>query len=99
MIKGTMLQCFHWYLPSDGSLWKQIKKDAPHFKQLGFSAIWLPPAFKATSGSYSTGYDVYDLYDLGEFDQKGTVTNKIWNKAGIPRCYCSHPGKWNAGDS
>ena len=80
MIKGTMLQCFHWYLPSDGSLWKQIKKDAPHFKQLGFTAIWLPPAFKATSGSYSTGYDVYDLYDLGEFDQKGTVRTKYGTK-------------------
>ncbi len=76
MLKGTMLQHFHWYTPDDGNLWKQIKEDAPRLAGLGFTAIWLPPAFKAANGGYSTGYDVYDLYDLGEFDQKGTVRTK-----------------------
>ncbi len=76
MVNGTMLQYFHWYLPGDGTLWKQIKEDAPRLKELGFTAIWLPPAFKAAAGGYSTGYDIYDLYDLGEFDQKGTVRTK-----------------------
>lgn len=80
MIKGTMLQCFHWYLPDDGNLWKQIKDDAPRLKDLGFSSIWMPPAFKAANGGYSTGYYVYDLYDLGEFDQKGTVRTKYGTK-------------------
>ena len=75
-----MLQCFHWYLPNDGNLWKQIKDDAQRLKDLGFSSIWLPPAFKAANGGYSTGYDVYDLYDLGEFDQKGTVKTKYGTK-------------------
>ena len=76
MFKGTMLQYFHWYLPGDGTLWKQIKNDAPRLKELGFTSIWLPPAFKASAGGYSTGYDIYDLYDLGEFDQKGSVRTK-----------------------
>jgi alpha-amylase len=76
MFKGTMMQYFHWYLPADGSLWKQIKEDAPKLKELGISAVWLPPACKASSGGYSTGYDIYDLYDLGEFDQKGSVRTK-----------------------
>ncbi len=80
MVKGTMLQGFHWYLPGDGLLWKLIKKEAPHFKKLGFTAIWLPPAFKAANGGNSTGYDVYDLYDLGEFDQKGSVRTKYGTK-------------------
>lgn len=32
--------------------------------------MWIPPACKA--GWHDTnGYDTYDLYDLGEFDQKG----------------------------
>ena len=75
-----MLQCFHWYLPNDGNLWKQIKDDAQRLKDLGFSSIWLPPAFKAANGGYSTGYDVYDLYDLGEFDQKGTIKTKYGTK-------------------
>ncbi|MGH2562912.1 MAG: alpha-amylase [Ginsengibacter sp.] len=80
MFKGTMLQYFHWYLPGDGTLWKQVKNDAPRLKELGFTAIWLPPACKAAAGGYSTGYDLYDLYDLGEFDQKGTIRTKYGTK-------------------
>ncbi|MEO6187756.1 MAG: alpha-amylase [Ginsengibacter sp.] len=76
MVNGTILQYFHWYLPGHGNLWKEIKENAPRLAQLGFTAIWFPPAFKAANGGYSTGYDVYDLYDLGEFDQKGTVPTK-----------------------
>ncbi|MEO6682807.1 MAG: alpha-amylase [Ginsengibacter sp.] len=76
MMQGAMLQYFHWYLPGDGSFWKQVKNDAPNLKKMGFSTIWLPPAFKGSSGGYSTGYDIYDLYDMGEFDQKGSVRTK-----------------------
>jgi alpha-amylase len=80
MLKGTMLQYFHWYIPDDGFLWKKMKEDAPKLKSLGITAIWLPPAFKAAGGGYSTGYDIYDLYDLGEFDQKGTIATKYGTK-------------------
>lgn len=76
MIKGTMLQYFHWYIPNDGNLWNQIKSEANRLKDLGFTTIWLPPAYKGADGAVSIGYDVYDLYDLGEFDQKGTVRTK-----------------------
>ncbi len=41
--------------------------------------LWLPPAFKAT-GEHDVGYEVYDLYDLGEFDQKGTIPTKYGTK-------------------
>lgn len=71
-----MIQYFHWYIPPDGNLWKQIKNDASHLKSLGFTSVWFPPAYKGSGGGYSTGYDVYDLYDLGEFDQKGSVRTK-----------------------
>jgi len=80
MQNGTILQFFHWYYPHDGSLWKKIKKEAPRLAGLGFTAIWLPPAYKGTNGVYSIGYDVYDLYDLGEFDQKGSVRTKYGTK-------------------
>ena len=77
MTPGTMLQYFHWYMPNDGSLWKQIKSEAPKLKSLGFTAIWFPPAYKGSGGGFSEGYDPYDLYDLGEFDQKGSVRTKF----------------------
>lgn len=76
MQNGTIFQYFHWYYPHDGSLWKKIKEEAPRLAELGFTAIWLPPAFKGTNGTYSIGYDIYDLYDLGEFDQKNSVRTK-----------------------
>jgi len=76
MQNGTILQFFHWYYPTDGSLWKNVKTEAPRLAEMGFSAIWLPPASKGTNGTFSVGYDVYDPYDLGEFDQKGSVRTK-----------------------
>ena len=80
MFQGTMLQYFHWYLPNDGNLWKQLSSEAARLKELGFYTLWLPPACKGTSGGYSVGYDTYDLYDLGEFDQKGSVRTKYGTK-------------------
>lgn len=71
-----MIQYFHWYTPEDGSLWNTVKKEAPKLAAMGINAIWLPPAFKGAEGASSRGYDVYDFYDLGEFDQKGTVRTR-----------------------
>ncbi len=80
MQKGTLLQFFHWYYPEDGSLWNKLKKDARYLADAGITAVWLPPAFKASGGGLSVGYDVYDIYDLGEFDQKGSVRTKYGTK-------------------
>jgi alpha-amylase len=76
MQNGTILQYFHWYYPHDGSLWKKVAGEASRLAEMGFTAIWLPPAYKGTNGVYSIGYDIYDLYDLGEFDQKNSVRTK-----------------------
>ncbi|XP_073133468.1 uncharacterized protein [Henckelia pumila] len=76
----TMLQFFEWYYPAGGRLWNQLKNDAENLKKKGIDSVWLPPAYKAASGGYSAGYDVYDIYDLGEFDQKGTIPTKYGTK-------------------
>lgn len=39
----------------------------------------MSPAFKATQSS-DVGYGVYDLFDLGEFDQKGSIRTKYETK-------------------
>ena len=72
----TMMQFFEWYLPSDGSLWNKIKLEAPKLASLGINYLWMPPAYKGSGGINDVGYGVYDLYDLGEFDQKGTIATK-----------------------
>lgn len=77
---GTMMQYFEWDLPADQSLWKDLKEDAAKLKNTGITAVWLPPAYKGASGASDVGYSVYDLYDLGEFKQKGSVATKYGTK-------------------
>lgn len=76
----TMMQYFEWYLPSDSTLWKKVMKEASHLANLGINNLWLPPAYKGTSGVYDVGYGVYDLYDLGEFFQKDSIPTKYGTK-------------------
>lgn len=79
MTNGTLMQYFEWYLPDDGKHWQRLADDAKHLKELGISMVWMPPAFKGT-GKSDVGYGVYDLFDLGEFDQKGTLPTKYGTK-------------------
>jgi alpha-amylase len=37
--------------------------------------LWLPPGCKANNPK-GNGYDIYDLWDLGEFEQKGSRNTK-----------------------
>jgi alpha-amylase len=73
---GVMMQYFHWYTAGDGSHWDEAASRAGELAAAGISAVWLPPAYKGMSGGYDVGYGVYDMYDLGEFDQKGSVRTK-----------------------
>ncbi|MFB2918966.1 alpha-amylase [Aerosakkonema funiforme] len=73
---GVMMQYFHWYNSNDGTYWEEVKNKAKELAEAGFTALWLPPAFKGKSGAEDVGYGVYDLFDLGEFDQKGSVRTK-----------------------
>lgn len=77
---NTLMQYFEWYLPSDSTLWDKVTKDAKHLNSIGITSVWLPPAYKGASGKNDVGYGVYDLYDLGEFDQKGSIPTKYGTK-------------------
>ena len=76
MENHTMLQYFEWYLPENGLHWRRCAAQAEALKKAGIDMVWLPPAYKGAAGEKSVGYDVYDMYDLGEFDQKGSVRTK-----------------------
>ena len=79
-MQKVMMQYFQWYLPNDGKHWQRLKAEAKNLKAAGFDALWLPPAYKGQGGINDVGYGVYDLYDLGEFDQKGTIRTKYGTK-------------------
>jgi alpha-amylase len=77
---GVMMQYFHWYNTQGDNLWQKVATEAPNLKAAGIDALWLPPAYKATNAD-DIGYGPYDLYDLGEFNQKGAVRTKYGTKA------------------
>ncbi len=77
---NTLMQYFEWYLPSDSTLWNKLTKESKHLENIGVTHVWLPPAYKGASGKEDVGYGVYDLYDLGEFDQKGAIPTKYGTK-------------------
>ena len=72
----TMLQGFEWNLPEDSKHWVRLEKKTAELAELGFTDVWMPPAYKGIGGAGDVGYGVYDLYDLGEFDQKDTIATK-----------------------
>ena len=78
-INGILLQYFEWYLKPD-FLWRQLKEHSEQLAGEGITAVWIPPAYKGMAGLNDVGYSGYDLYDLGEFDQKGTVATKYGTK-------------------
>jgi alpha-amylase len=78
---GVLMQAFHWDCPRlDGKefeWWNFVATKITDLEKAGFTALWLPPASKGGNiGGMSMGYDVYDYYDLGKHDQKGSV--KTW---------------------
>lgn len=78
---GVMMQYFHWYLPSNGTLWTELENNAADLNAAGITAIWMPPSYKGMAGGLDVGYGVYDLYDMGEFNQKGSIRTKYGTRA------------------
>lgn len=86
----TLFQTFYWEMnegkyaekyPEEADLWNLLRDRAEKFADLGITGLWLPPANKAWGGLEDVGYATYDLWDLGEFDQHGTVRTKYGTKA------------------
>lgn len=78
-MNGVMLQYFEWYLENDGNHWKRLKEDAKNLKEKGITSVWIPPCYKSYHQG-DVGYGVYDLFDLGEFNQKGSIRTKYGTK-------------------
>ncbi|MFT3772408.1 MAG: alpha-amylase [Minicystis sp.] len=75
----VMMQAFYWNVPQQtaaGSWWKNLAQKAPELSAAGVGALWIPPPHKGHVGANDVGYGVYDRYDLGEFDQRGTVATR-----------------------
>jgi alpha-amylase len=83
---GVLFQAFYWNCPSeenqDGTWWDFVASKIPELQQAGFTALWLPPACKAANtGGPSMGYDPYDYFDLGDYNQKNRTKTWFGNQA------------------
>lgn len=79
-----MMQGFEWHVPADQRHWKRLRKALPSLKDIGVDNIWIPPGCKGMDPS-GTGYDLYDMYDLGEFYQKGCRATRWGSKESLQR--------------
>lgn len=74
----VMFQAFFWNAdspgenpadPGTGGWYTNVLSKVTDLATSGFTKVYLPPPSKGESGKYSMGYDVYDHYDVGEYDQ------------------------------
>ncbi|EKG12012.1 hypothetical protein MPH_10907 [Macrophomina phaseolina MS6] len=72
-VNQTIFQGFEWHTP--GGHWTRLSAALQTYADLGITSIWLPPGCKANQPD-GNGYDCYDLWDLGEFEQKGSRSTK-----------------------
>jgi len=60
--------------------WSELIQKMPEIAEAGYTSLWLPPPAKAGS-VYSVGYDLFDPFDLGDKNQRGTIPTKYGTKA------------------
>jgi alpha-amylase len=77
-----LFQGFEWYFPKDGKHWSRLSSVLPELYQMGVGAVWIPPPTKAATNA-SVGYDVYDLWDLGEFNTHNRIATSMGSKADL----------------
>lgn len=75
-----MMQAFFWDVPEGGIWWDYIKTHMDDWAEAGVDKVWLPQFAKSASGSASMGYDPADYFDLGEYDQYGTIETRFGSK-------------------
>jgi alpha-amylase len=78
---NVMMQGFYWDCPSGGTWYNTMTANAPSLRSMrggyGIDRIWFPPPSKADGGGFSMGYDPYDYYDLGQYNQQETTETRF----------------------
>lgn len=77
----VMFQPFYWDVPAGGTWWDHLNSKLDSWKTAGFTALWIPPVSKGQSGALSMGYDPYDYFDFGKYNQMGSVETRFGSDA------------------
>jgi alpha-amylase len=84
--QGVMMQAFYWNVPMGGTWWGTIQGKVSSWATAGITALWMPPSCKCASGPYSCGYDPFDYFDFGDFNQMGTTETRYGSKSELISC-------------
>jgi alpha-amylase len=81
---AILMQAFFWDCPSidkqDHNWWNFVTSKIPELSASGIDALWLPPISKGYN-DITMGYDPYDYWDLGDYDQRGGTKTWFGNRA------------------
>ena len=82
----VMMQAFYWNVPvnevgKNGFWYDTIKAKIPAMKTAGIRALWMPAPSKGNWGISDMGYGIFDHYDLGAYNQKGSTETRFGSKA------------------
>lgn len=77
---GVIMQGFYWDVPAGGTWWGVLQGKVSSWASAGITGVWLPPSNKCQSGPYSVGYDPYDYFDFGNYNQMGTTETRYGSK-------------------
>ncbi len=82
----VMMQGFNFYVPVDianrnGTWWDNLASKSQDIKEAGFTGIWTPPPSKALTGIEDVGYSISSHFDLGNYNQRGTVETRYGSRS------------------
>lgn len=77
---GILMQAFYWDVEPIGEWYNTVTPMLKNWADNGVNRIWLAPPGKGQSGGFSMGYDPCDYFDLGEYDQHGSVRTRFGTK-------------------
>ena len=82
----VMMQAFYWNVPVDtanknGSWWDTLRIKASSLSSAGFTGLWIPPPSKGNWGIEDMGYGLFDHYDLGNYNQKGSTETRFGSRS------------------
>ncbi|HEU4471803.1 MAG TPA: T9SS type A sorting domain-containing protein [Flavisolibacter sp.] len=82
----VMMQAFYWNVPvneagKNGFWYDTVRAKIPAMKTAGIRALWMPPPSKGNWGIGDMGYGLFDHYDLGNYNQKGSTETRFGSRA------------------
>jgi alpha-amylase len=91
---NVMMEGFYWNVPAGGTWYVTMAGKAATLRNMlggqGIDRIWFPPPSKSQTGGFSMGYDPYDYYDLGNFNQNGTTPTRFGTQVQLKNVIASY---------